>query len=50
MGKGTELLAQSKVGDIINLMGPLGKGFTMPLPGSRVAVAAGVLVPHPWYF
>lgn len=49
-GKGTELLAQKKPGDVVNLMGPLGKGFTMPLPGSRVAVAAGGIGAAPLVF
>lgn len=50
VGKGTELLAQKKVGDLVNIMGPLGRGFTLPLPGSRVAVAAGGIGAAPLVF
>ncbi len=50
IGKGTELLAQRQPGDLVNLMGPLGRGFTLPLPGSRVAVAAGGIGAAPLVF
>ncbi len=50
VGKGTELLAQKKTGDRVNIMGQLGRGFTLPLPGSRVAVAAGGIGAAPMVF
>ena len=50
VGKGTELLSQYKIGDQLNLLGPLGRGFTMPLPGSRVAIAAGGIGAAPLVF
>lgn len=50
IGKGTEMLAQRQPGDLVNLMGPLGRGFTLPLPGSRVAVAAGGIGAAPLVF
>ncbi|AEF94124.1 Dihydroorotate dehydrogenase, electron transfer subunit, iron-sulfur cluster binding domain protein [Desulfotomaculum nigrificans CO-1-SRB] len=50
VGKGTALLAQRQPGDSVNLMGPLGRGFTLPLPGSKVAVAAGGIGAAPLVF
>lgn len=50
VGKGTELLSRYKTGDNLNLLGPLGRGFTMPLPGSKVAVAAGGIGAAPLVF
>ncbi|ABO50212.1 dihydroorotate oxidase B, electron transfer subunit [Desulforamulus reducens MI-1] len=50
VGKGTEILSQQKPGDRVNMMGPLGRGFTLPLPGSKVAVAAGGIGAAPLVF
>lgn len=41
-GKGTEVLAQAKPGDFLNLMGPLGHGFTVPQEGTLHLVAGGI--------
>lgn len=41
-GKGTELLAEAKVGEELNLMGPLGHGFTLPEQGELILVAGGI--------
>ncbi|MEG6511348.1 dihydroorotate dehydrogenase electron transfer subunit [Desulforamulus ruminis] len=49
-GAGTALLAQKQPGERVNLMGPLGRGFSMPLPGSRIAVAAGGIGAAPLVF
>jgi dihydroorotate dehydrogenase electron transfer subunit len=39
IGKGTEILSRKKAGENLDLMGPLGKAFS--LPGSRPAVLVG---------
>ncbi len=41
VGKGTALLAQKGKGDQVNLLGPLGKGFTLPERNEKVCVVAG---------
>ena len=40
-GRGTNLLCHFDEGDTIDVMGPLGKGFTRPNPGERIAVVGG---------
>ncbi len=50
MGRGTALLAAKEKGDKINLLGPLGNGFTMPGNTGRVAVVAGGIGIAPLYF
>ncbi|MFA6600550.1 MAG: dihydroorotate dehydrogenase electron transfer subunit [Candidatus Omnitrophota bacterium] len=47
LGKGTSALARKKKGDVLKVMGPLGKPFTGRLEGGRkrVLVAGGVGVP-----
>ncbi len=40
-GKGTKLLCGFDDGDMIDVMGPLGKGFTLPESGERIAVVGG---------
>ena len=46
LGKGTELLAGKKKGESLNVLGPLGNGFTMPsafsLQPSAILVAGGI--------
>lgn len=49
-GKGTALLAGSKPGDRLDIMGPLGKGYTLPEPGERVAVLGGGIGTAPLFF
>nr|WP_051414030.1 dihydroorotate dehydrogenase electron transfer subunit [Desulfitobacterium metallireducens] len=41
-GKGTKVLAQAKPGDELNLLGPLGQGFTIPQSGTLYLVAGGI--------
>jgi dihydroorotate dehydrogenase electron transfer subunit len=41
-GKGTELLARTEPGQKLNLLGPLGKGFTVPRQGELWLVAGGI--------
>ncbi|HWQ89580.1 MAG TPA: dihydroorotate dehydrogenase electron transfer subunit [Desulfitobacteriaceae bacterium] len=41
-GKGTELLSKAGPGQKLNLLGPLGKGFTLPDKGELWLVAGGI--------
>ncbi|MFX4261465.1 dihydroorotate dehydrogenase electron transfer subunit [Pelotomaculum propionicicum] len=50
VGRGTALLAVKEKGDRLNLLGPLGSGFTMPGNSGRVAVVAGGIGIAPLYF
>lgn len=49
-GRGTTLLAQKKPGEAISLLGPLGRGFTMPGGEGRPAVVAGGIGVAPLFF
>ncbi len=49
-GRGTALLAKKKRGDTINILGPLGRGYTMPSAAERFAVVAGGIGIAPLYF
>lgn len=49
-GKGTSLLSGLKRGDSINILGPLGNGFTMPAGNENVFVVAGGMGVAPLYF
>lgn len=40
-GKGTAALAQLRAGDTVNMLAPLGHGFTLPSPESRVILVGG---------
>ena len=40
-GRGTDLLACEQPGGLVDLLGPLGHGFTMPAPAERVALVGG---------
>ncbi|MDD2927486.1 MAG: dihydroorotate dehydrogenase electron transfer subunit [Candidatus Omnitrophica bacterium] len=47
VGKATEILAQKKVGEMLDILGPLGSGFTYPQPAARrspppILVAGGM--------
>jgi dihydroorotate dehydrogenase electron transfer subunit len=44
VGRGTVLLAQQRAGSPLNLLGPLGNGFSMPVsaPGTLALVAGGI--------
>lgn len=41
VGRGTEILSHLKVGDVVDCLGPLGRGFTIP-DGHIVGVGGGV--------
>lgn len=49
-GKGTALLARKTPGDHVEVMGPLGRGYTIPAPGGSVAVIAGGIGIAPLFF
>lgn len=49
-GKGTNLLCAYKEGDTLDVMGPLGKGFTLPEKGERIAVIGGGIGVFPLLF
>ena len=40
-GKGTAALAQLRAGDTVNMLAPLGHGFTLPAPDTRVILVGG---------
>ncbi len=40
-GEGTGYLKGLKNGDLIDMLGPLGKGFPEPLPGKKAAIVSG---------
>ncbi|MBE3588495.1 MAG: dihydroorotate dehydrogenase electron transfer subunit [Thermoanaerobacteraceae bacterium] len=50
VGKGTSLLAQKKPGDCLAIMGPLGRGFTLPAPGADVVLVGGGMGVAPLFF
>jgi len=41
VGRGTSLLADARPGDVVRLVGPLGRGFPEPSPGERVLLVGG---------
>ncbi|HBV85905.1 MAG TPA: oxidoreductase [Desulfosporosinus sp.] len=41
-GRGTEILARAKCGDKLSVMGPLGKGFSLPDEGELWLVTGGI--------
>lgn len=43
VGRGTKLLAGDRLGPVLSVLGPLGRGFTVPAPAAPVAVVAGGL-------
>jgi dihydroorotate dehydrogenase electron transfer subunit len=49
-GRGTELLASKQTGELLNVMGPLGKGFDISHPGGKVLLVAGGIGIAPLYF
>ena len=40
-GKGTKALSELRAGDSVNMLAPLGHGFTLPAPESRVILVGG---------
>ncbi|MFZ5596140.1 MAG: dihydroorotate dehydrogenase electron transfer subunit [Bacillota bacterium] len=49
-GRGTALMAEKRPGDFLDVMGPLGKGYTLPGRGERVAVVGGGMGAAPLFF
>jgi dihydroorotate dehydrogenase electron transfer subunit len=41
VGKGTKLLVQMEPGDVLDVLGPCGKGFSLPPAGRRPVLVAG---------
>ncbi|WP_066638811.1 dihydroorotate dehydrogenase electron transfer subunit [Desulfolucanica intricata] len=41
VGRGTAVLTRAKPGQSLNLLGPLGRGFTLPAESQKVVVVAG---------
>jgi len=40
IGKGTQIMAKTKIGDLVELIGPLGNGFKIPENAKNIAVVA----------
>lgn len=41
LGRGTALLARKRAGELVDVMGPLGRGFSLPDRGEKVLLIAG---------
>ena len=50
VGEGTRHLGAAKVGDTINLVLPLGKGYTLPAEGEKVLLVGGGIGIAPLYY
>ena len=50
VGEGTRHLAHAETGDIINMVLPLGNGFTLPESGEKVALVGGGIGIAPLYY
>jgi dihydroorotate dehydrogenase electron transfer subunit len=50
VGSGTRSMARVKAGDRIDLLGPLGNGFTVPADSRRIAIAGGGIGVAPLVF
>jgi len=50
VGQGTDLLARCQVGDILDCLGPLGRGFSWPEPGRHCCLVGGGMGLAPLYF
>ena len=48
-GEGTELLSHTKVGENINIIAPLGKGFTLDPDKKTIFIGGGIGVPPMLY-
>lgn len=49
-GRGTDLLAREAPGESVDLLGPLGRAFTLPEPGEPVALVGGGVGVAPLHF
>ena len=50
VGKGTDILSKKSPGDILDLLGPVGKGFSLPQKGETVMLVAGGMGIAPLWF
>ena len=50
VGRGTELLSRMKAGELLDLIGPLGRGFSVSSETKKVFIAAGGLGVAPLFF
>ena len=50
VGKGTHALSLKKPGDYLDLMGPLGNGFSIPAEGKHIKIVAGGIGVAPMIF
>lgn len=50
VGRGTALLARKKEGDCLDVIGPLGRGFSLPAGKQAVAIVAGGIGIAPLFF
>ena len=50
VGKGTEILSEKSPGDMLDLLGPVGKGFSLPQKGETVMLVAGGMGIAPLWF
>jgi dihydroorotate dehydrogenase electron transfer subunit len=50
VGKGTKILSEKSSGDMLDLLGPLGKGFSVPQKGEKVMLVAGGMGIAPLWF
>ena len=50
VGKGTEILSEKSVGDILDLLGPIGNDFSLPHKGKAVMLVAGGMGIAPLWF
>ncbi|SHM84079.1 dihydroorotate dehydrogenase electron transfer subunit [Caldanaerovirga acetigignens] len=41
VGEGTSILSQKRPGEVLDIMGPLGRGFPLPLPGRLPLIVGG---------
>jgi len=49
-GEGTRLLAEREPGEEVDIMGPLGKGFTVDKTFNRIAIVGGGIGIYPLYY
>ncbi|KPJ64474.1 hypothetical protein AMJ44_12740 [candidate division WOR-1 bacterium DG_54_3] len=50
VGKGTKILSEKSPGDMLDLLGPIGKGFSVPPKGETVMLVAGGMGIAPLWF
>ena len=50
VGKGTEILSEKSVGDVLDLLGPIGNDFSLPHKGKTVMLVAGGMGIAPLWF